>query len=100
MMRKWNKLASNSHHLFYERVIKIRMHYNQCRVVNVWRTKLFLQRVQTIQLENTAEKLASRNNLRWIMRKLKNGVIKSRTERKEEQKVALKWEKVKEWLKD
>jgi len=79
--------------------MKIRMHHNRCRVINTWRIKLCIQRVRTIEQNNAACKLAKCNKLKWTMRKMRNGVIESKREKKETELIEKKWQQVREWLK-
>ena len=100
VLSHWNKLSSNSHHILYNNVLKLRLRYNQRRVLTTWKTRLSLRRVQSIQMERIAVKLSRRTQLSWIMRKFKHGVIESQRESKEEEMVAMKWEQVRGWLQD
>lgn len=98
MVQQWRRLSLESHHHHYDDVIQIRIHYNRCRAVSLWRTKLQMQRVRSIELEYRAAKFTQRNQLSWIMRKFKHGVLESRREKRENQVVEMKWQKVREWL--
>ena len=98
VLRHWNKLASRSHYVLYDRVLKIRMHYMRSRSLNVWKMKLSLKRVLMIKLESRALKLAHHNKLSWIMRKFRAGIIESKREREEEEMIVLKWKEVRGWL--
>lgn len=84
--------------MLYDKVMKIRLHYNQSRVLTAWKTKLSLRRVQSIEFERISTKLARRNRLSWVMRRLKAGVKESQRQRKQQEIVALKWQKVRGWL--
>jgi hypothetical protein len=100
VLHQWNKVSKNSHHVLYDKVLKLRLQYNQNTVLTTWRTNLSMKRVQSIQLERIATKLAYHNKRSWIMRKFQYGVIQSQKERNEEEIVALKWQKVRGWLQD
>lgn len=100
VLHHWNKLAIRSHYVLYDRVLKIRMHYNRSRLLSLWKTKLSLKRVLMIKLENKAVLLARHNNLSWIMRKFKAGVSESKREREEEEMIGMKWREIRGWLKD
>lgn len=79
-------------------VMRVRLLHNQGCILSTWRSNFLRYRIQSIQRESMATKLAQRNTMRWIMRKFKLGVKKALSDREEDEVVATKMKQLKSWL--